>query len=133
MADAPEEKPGAATFGETLTSVINATLDVVGRPALRDMYNAAVGDRITAWRAENLADVFRAYQEATRDLPPEGRRFVAERVGIRFIEEASLEDDPDLQKIWRTSWPRRLAATDRTSRRGTCRRPRSWSRRRRRY
>jgi hypothetical protein len=94
MSKPPEHWPRA------VEGIIDSTLDAIGRPALRDIYNAVLGDRITAWRSTNLADVFRKYQEATKDLPPEGKRFVAEKVGIRFLEEASLEDNPDLQKIW---------------------------------
>jgi hypothetical protein len=85
---------------QAVEGIIGSTLDAIGRPALRDIYNAALGDRIIGWRLSNLANVFRIYQEATKDLPPEGRRFVAEKVGIRVVEEASLEDNPDLQKIW---------------------------------
>lgn len=47
-----------------------------------------------------MANVFRSYEQATKDLPPEGRRFVAEKVGVRLIEDALLEDEPKLQQIW---------------------------------
>jgi hypothetical protein len=80
MADQPDHQPGwPQAVGAAAGAVINATLDAIGRPALKDIYAAAIGDRITAWRAQNLADVFSKYQQATKDLPPEGRRFVAER------------------------------------------------------
>jgi Abortive infection alpha len=94
MSDHPEQGSGA------LERIISSTLGAIGGPQLKEIYYAALGDRITKYRITNLANVFREYQEATKGLPPEGKRFVAEKVGIRFLEEASLEDNPDLQKIW---------------------------------
>jgi hypothetical protein len=94
----PEHWPRA------VEGIIGSTIDAIGRPALRDIYNATLGDRMTLYRITNLANVFRRYQEATKDLPPEGRRFAAEKAGIRLIEETSLEDDLHSRRFGQSCW-----------------------------
>jgi hypothetical protein len=80
----PEHWPRA------VEGIIGSTIDAIGRPALRDIYNATLGDRMTLYRITNLANVFRRIRRQPRTCRPKG--------------EGSLQKKPAFASLRKHLW-----------------------------
>jgi hypothetical protein len=116
MADDEERADLAERAADLVAGALGSALDAIGRQAIVDCYHALFGDRLTAKRIKNLAEVFKVYQDQTKHLPPEGKRFIAEKIGVRLIQEASLKTSPSSRNSGVIFWPRLQARTSLTSR-----------------
>ena len=61
-----------------------------------------VASKVTARKANNLIRIMRSAQAKLDEakLKPEEREAVSLKLGLPFIEKASLEEDPTLQELW---------------------------------
>lgn len=61
-----------------------------------------IPSKITARKANNLIRIMRSAQAKLDEakLKPEEREAISLKLGLPFIEKASLEEDPTLQELW---------------------------------
>ena len=95
-------KISAETTKVLVKAGIQGAGEFLGRVCLpaAEQFGLFLGERVQLWRLKNFARIEHEAKRILGDKVLSGKLQVHPRIGIKIVQEGSLADDPELQRMW---------------------------------